>query len=88
MILDRLFLSHPRAQNESYLEHGRFAASVGSRMVLGGLACMVHAVLPFAFTTTGSRTIGELSARLARRALPAAGAGSRHPDARAAPVRG
>jgi hypothetical protein len=67
--LDRLFLDHPREQGETYGEHARFAASVGWRMTLAGLGCLVHAVLPFACTTTGSRTIRELHARLAGRRL-------------------
>ena len=72
MILQRLILRHCREQDEGYLEHARFAGAVGSRMVLGGLACLVHAALPCAFTTTGSRTVRELSARLAARSRASA----------------
>ena len=76
MILDRLLLRHCREQGESYLEHARFAGSVGSRMALGGLACMVHAVLPCLFTTTGSRTVRDVSTRLSERTRPSMDAGS------------
>lgn len=65
-----LFLRHPREQGESYVEHAAVAAAVGGRMVAGGLACLVHGALPFLFTTTGSRTIRELSGRLQRRHAP------------------
>ena len=48
-------------------------------MIGGGIACLIHGVLPFLFTTVGSRTIGALHDRMIanrrRRpaALPAAG---------------
>jgi hypothetical protein len=35
-------------------------------MVLAGLACLVHGVLPFLFVRTGSRTINELNERMVR----------------------
>ncbi len=54
------FTDHPHAVGESYGEHARFAAGVGFRMIGGGLACLVHAVLPFLFVTTGSRAIRGL----------------------------
>ena len=72
-IVDHLFLRHPREQEETYLEHARFAASIGSRMALGGLACMIHALVPCLCTTSGSRAVRDLSDRLARRS----GEGSR-----------
>ena len=33
-------------------------------MVVAGLACMVHAVLPFVFVRTGSQAIEELNAQM------------------------
>jgi hypothetical protein len=58
------FTDHPRAVGETYLEHGRVAGSVGFKMIGAGLACLVHAVLPFLFVTTGSRTILALHAKV------------------------
>jgi len=60
----RFFTEHPATVGESYGEHFVFAITVGSRMVAGGLACMLHAVLPEFCKTTGSRTIRELALRL------------------------
>jgi hypothetical protein len=60
------FTAHPASVGETYGEHFRFALAFGARMTLGGLAAMVHAVLPFAFITTASNTLDELNARRAR----------------------
>jgi hypothetical protein len=60
----RAFTDHPASVGESYGEHMGRAVCFGSRMVLAGLACLVHGVLPFLFVRTGSRTITELNERM------------------------
>ena len=68
-----LFTDHPATVGESYVEHLEMASGFGFRMVLAGLACLVHAVLPFLFEKTGSRAITELHERMVakrRRAAP------------------
>lgn len=60
----RLFTEHPDSVGESYLEHMGMAFGFGGRMLLTGLACLVHGVLPFAFVKTGSRAITELHDRM------------------------
>ena len=62
----RAFTEHPASVGESYGEHLGQAVCFGSRMVLAGLACLVHGVLPFLFVRTGSRTINELNERMVR----------------------
>jgi hypothetical protein len=57
------FTAHPASVGESYGEHFTFAFAFGARMALGGLAAMVHAIFPFAFVTTASRTLDDLNAR-------------------------
>lgn len=59
-----LFTEHPRSVGETYLEHMGVAASFGGRLLVAGLACLVHAFLPFLLTKTGSRTITELHDRM------------------------
>jgi Family of unknown function (DUF6356) len=61
----RLFVEHPRSVGESYFEHLRRALTFGSTMVLAGAACMVHALIPALFTTTGSRAVTRLYEQMA-----------------------
>jgi hypothetical protein len=67
MPLLRLFTAHPAAVGESYVRHLCQAAIFGARLVVAGCACMVHAILPFLFVHTGSRTVAELNERLVPR---------------------
>lgn len=63
-MLDRLFTEHPRSVGESYGEHLMMAGGFGARMILGGLACLVHAIIPALFTRTGSRIIAGLYGKM------------------------
>ena len=49
------FTAHPASVGETYFQHFRFAFRFGARMLGGGAAAVVHAFLPFCFTTTASR---------------------------------
>jgi Family of unknown function (DUF6356) len=60
----RLFTEHPASVNETYLQHLRSAMGFGIAMVLSGIACMIHGLLPAAFVTRGSDTIRELHDRM------------------------
>jgi hypothetical protein len=62
--MDLSFTKHPSAVGESYGEHFVVATSFGAAMILGGFACLVHGVLPFLFTSTGSGTIKRLHERM------------------------
>jgi hypothetical protein len=66
MRIARLFTDHPASVGESYFEHLAFATRFGLTMIGGGLACLVHAVLPFACVTRGSETVARLNETLAR----------------------
>jgi hypothetical protein len=67
MNISRWFTAHPATVGESYGEHLATATSFGGRMVLAGIACMLHGLLPFLFVRTGSRAVGELNAQLVAR---------------------
>jgi hypothetical protein len=58
------FTEHPAAVGESYFEHLRSAFAFGLAMILGGVACLMHGVLPFFHTTTGSRAVARLHDRM------------------------
>lgn len=58
------FTAHPDAVGETYAEHFGVAGRFGLAMIGGGLACLVHGVLPFLFTSTGSRTVRRLHDRM------------------------
>ena len=65
--MDKLFESfreHPASVGESYVEHFGVATSFGFTLIRAGLACLVHALLPFLFTTTGRHTIEDLHRRM------------------------
>jgi hypothetical protein len=59
-MLRRLFLDHPQAVGESYAEHLVTAGRFGLAMIAGGGACVIHAIVPAVFKTTGSSTVAEL----------------------------
>ena len=67
MTLIRAFTEHPASVGETYAEHLVNAVCFGTRMMLAGIACLVHGVLPFLFVRTGSRAITELNGRLIAR---------------------
>ncbi len=58
------FLEHPETVGETYLQHCCAATGFGIRMIVGGLACLLHGLLPFCFVRTGSATISVLHDRM------------------------
>lgn len=70
------FTDHPHQVGETYGEHFMVASRFGGAMLLGGLACLVHAALPFLCTSTGSRIIGGLYDRMVANRVRAAAVAS------------
>lgn len=66
-VLKRWFLSHPASVGESYWEHAAVAARFGGTMIVGGAACLVHAVIPSLFTNTASERVKRLYLRMKAR---------------------
>jgi Family of unknown function (DUF6356) len=64
MNLKRAFTEHPASVGETYSEHLVEAVCFGTRMMLAGIACLVHGALPFLFVRTGSRAIANLNERM------------------------
>lgn len=55
------FTKHPHSLNEAYFEHMIYAAKFGFEMIIGGLACIVHAIFPFLFIKTGSNFLLKMT---------------------------
>lgn len=64
VIVDRLFLAHPRSAGQGYVQHLRFAWHVAGVMAGGALAALLHGVLPCILQTTAGDRIRTLHARL------------------------
>ncbi len=63
-MIKKLFTEHPASVGESYFEHMGMAFSFGAKMVLCGLACLLHGFFPFLFKRTGSEAIACLHDRM------------------------
>jgi hypothetical protein len=64
MGIRRLFTEHPASVGETYLQHLCSASGFAFRMLIGAVACFLHALLPFAFQHTGSDCIETLHERM------------------------
>ncbi|AJP56735.1 hypothetical protein UC34_06550 [Pandoraea vervacti] len=60
----KFFTRHPASVGENYLQHMGSALSFALPLLGACLACLVHAVLPFAFEKTGSKIIVRLHERM------------------------
>ena len=60
----KYFTAHLDDVEETYLQHMAHALGFAASMVLGGLACLIHAIFPFLFVRTGSRCVQRLHDRM------------------------
>jgi len=58
--ISKLFNQHPESVGENYFEHMATSFGFGSKMLVSGLACLIHGIFPFFCVTTGSQTITKL----------------------------
>ncbi len=70
-MLDKLLMKHPRDIGESYGEHAGHALYIGLRMLGGGFACLVHALLPGLFVRTASEAVDDIQVLMNKRSHPA-----------------
>ena len=70
MNIVRVLKDHPESVGETYTEHLFAALGFSFTMARAAVCCAVHAFLPFLFTKTGSRAVGELVERMSRGARP------------------
>ncbi len=59
-----LFTEHPTSVDETYLEHFGSALYFGTKMIIAGMACVVHGVIPAVFVSRGSDTVRALHERM------------------------
>jgi len=71
-MLARLFRNHPQSLGMSWASHGAGAIAIGVRMIGGGAACIVHAIVPGLFTETAGRIVVDLHEHMSRRKAGAA----------------
>src|SRR5712671_2639037 len=58
--MHKLFKDHPATVGESYFEHMGTAFTFAARLFGASLACFVHGLFPFLFTSTGSTAVKRL----------------------------
>jgi hypothetical protein len=80
--MHKLFNDHPAAVGETYFGHMGTAFTFAARLLGASIACFIHGLFPFLFTSTGSTTVrrlyqGMIVARPAQRGAhrPLEGAG-------------
>ena len=54
-------MGHLRDAGMTYFQHMRHALYVGTFLILAGVCCVTHSVMPFLFKTTASNIITHLS---------------------------
>lgn len=58
------FTDHPASVGETYGQHLVSASFFAGRMLCGAVACFLHGLFPFLFTTTGSDQIRVLHEKM------------------------
>ncbi len=60
------FRQHPGEVGETYWQHFGQSCGFALFLLLAFFTCLIHAVLPFLFKSTGSTTIAKLHLRMVR----------------------
>lgn len=66
-LLHRLLFQHPSEVGETYAEHAGVAGRFGLAMIVGGIRCLVHAVVPGIQQRAASDTVRSLHRQLEQR---------------------
>ena len=51
-LIDKLFLEHPRKNNESYIYHLYVSLSLSTSFIVAGGQAFIHAICPYYFETS------------------------------------
>jgi hypothetical protein len=60
MIMKNIFTRHPHSINETYFEHLKAALGFSFHLLVGGLACFIHAFFPFLFVHTAGKKVHSI----------------------------
>ena len=66
-MLKAIFQDHPQSVGETYLEHQAVALSFSCELIVAGLACLVHAIVPALCATSGSQAVARIHNRMMTR---------------------
>lgn len=55
------FTEHPHAMNETYWQHAWFSLKSAGRLLIAGVAAIVHAIFPFLFVYTASKLVAKMA---------------------------
>ena len=58
--MQNCFTDHPDSVGETYFQHMMSAFSFAARLFAAAMACLVHGLFPFLFTSTGSSAVKRL----------------------------
>ena len=65
--VEKLFLDHPHAVDETYIEHAGVAFGFSMKLFAAAFAALIHAILPGLFEKTASKIICALYQRMNNR---------------------
>ena len=57
---------HLNEVNETYFQHMRIAFTIGITMLLTGVLCLIHGLMPGLFKKTGSKQIAKMYEMVSR----------------------
>ncbi len=67
----KAFTEHPAAADETYWQHLAFTLGMGARLMFAGFVILLHGILPFTLTYTGSNQLKKCNKILSERATKA-----------------
>lgn len=67
----KAFTEHPASAGETYWQHLLFTLCMGSRLMFAGFVILIHGLLPFTLTYTGSNQLKKCNKILSERAAMA-----------------
>jgi hypothetical protein len=61
LLIDKIFLEHPRSVNMNYFQHCCFSFCIGNYFLLGSIQAYIHGVIPCMFKTSSGDSALHIS---------------------------